>query len=66
MDWNQIERNWKEAQHKIKQKWNRLTEADLNAIKGERNRLEDRIHKRYGFSSDHIHKEVDDWLRWQG
>ena len=28
--------------------------------------LEDRIHMRYGFDADHIRKEVDDWLRWQG
>lgn len=66
MDWDQIERNWKEARHKIQQKWARLTESDLKAIKGQRDRLEDRIRERYGFDTDHIHKEVDDWLRWQG
>jgi uncharacterized protein YjbJ (UPF0337 family) len=38
MDWDQIERNWKQAQLKIQQKWVRLSEADLNAIKGRRDR----------------------------
>jgi uncharacterized protein YjbJ (UPF0337 family) len=66
MDWDQIERNWRQAQEKIKRKWVRLTEVDLNAIKGQRHRLEGRIHERYGFDADHIRKEVDDWLRWQG
>jgi uncharacterized protein YjbJ (UPF0337 family) len=66
MDWDQIERNWKQAQQKIRQKWVRLTDTDLNAIKAQRDRLEDRIHMRYGFDADHIRKEVDDWLRWQG
>jgi len=66
MDWDQIERNWKQAQQKIRQKWVRLTDTDLNAIKAQRDRLEDRIHRRYGFDADHIRKEVDDWLRWQG
>jgi uncharacterized protein YjbJ (UPF0337 family) len=66
MDWEQIERNWKQARQKIQQKWIRLSPQDLNAIKGRRDRLEDSIHKRYGFDPDHIRKEVDDWLRWQG
>ena len=66
MDWDQIERNWRQAQEKIKRKWVRLTEVDLNAIKGQRHRLEGRIRERYGFDADHIRKEVDDWLRWQG
>jgi uncharacterized protein YjbJ (UPF0337 family) len=50
----------------IKRKWAKLTEDDLNSIDGQRNRLEETIHKRYGFAPEHIRKEVDDWLRWQG
>jgi uncharacterized protein YjbJ (UPF0337 family) len=65
MDWHQIEKNWKEAKRKIKEKWGKLSEGDLDAIDGRRNRLEDRISKRYGFAEDHIRKEIDDWLRWQ-
>jgi uncharacterized protein YjbJ (UPF0337 family) len=65
MDWHQIEKNWKEAKRKIKEKWGNLSDDDLDAIAGRRNRLEDRISKRYGFAEDHIRKEIDDWLRWQ-
>jgi uncharacterized protein YjbJ (UPF0337 family) len=65
MDWHQIEQNWKEAKRKIKEKWGKLSDGDLDAIDGRRNRLEDRINKRYGFAEDHIRKEIDDWLRWQ-
>jgi uncharacterized protein YjbJ (UPF0337 family) len=66
MDWDHIERNWKQTKQRIKQKWVRLTDEDLKIIKGQRSRLEDRIHDRYGFAADHVRKEVDDWLRWQG
>lgn len=65
MDWNQIDKNWKQFKPKIKRKWRKLTADDLTNIGGQRDVLEDRIHKRYGFSTDHIRKEVDDWLRWQ-
>ena len=65
MDWDEIEENWKQAKGKIKEKWGKLTDGDLVAIEGRRSRLEDRIDKRYGFASDHVRKEIDDWLRWQ-
>jgi uncharacterized protein YjbJ (UPF0337 family) len=65
MDWQQIEENWKHVKQKIAEKWDKLTEGDLDAINGRRDRLEARISKRYGFAADHVHKEVDDWLRWQ-
>jgi uncharacterized protein YjbJ (UPF0337 family) len=66
MDWDEIERNWKRAKGTIKRKWIRLTDDDLKSINGQRERLEDIIHKRYGFAAEHVRKEVDDWLRWQG
>ena len=65
MDWHEIEENWKHAKLGIKAKWGKLTERDLEAIDGRRQRLEARLHKRYGFAPDHVHKEIDDWLRWQ-
>jgi uncharacterized protein YjbJ (UPF0337 family) len=63
MDWDQIERNWARAKGTIKRKWVKLTDNDLKSIEGRRERLEDIIHKRYGFAAEHVRKEVDDWLR---
>jgi len=65
MDWHQIEGNWRKVKRKIKEKWGKLSDDDLNAIDGQRDLLEDRILKRYGFAADHVRKEIDDWLRWQ-
>lgn len=65
MDWDRIEKNWQQVKQKIKEKWERLSNADLDAINGRRKRLEDKIHEHYGFASDHVRKEVDDWLQWQ-
>ena len=65
MDWDRIEKNWQQVKQKIKAKWERLSDADLDAINGRRERLEDKIHEHYGFASDHVRKEVDDWLQWQ-
>ena len=65
MDWNQAEARWKQARGKIKEKWVRLTDEDLEAVEGRRERLERKIQERYGFAADHVRKEIEDWVRWQ-
>jgi uncharacterized protein YjbJ (UPF0337 family) len=65
MDWTVIERMWTQAKGRIQSKWDKLTRDDLELIAGRRERLEAKIRHLYGFSPDHVRKEVDDWLRWQ-
>ena len=65
MDWDSIEGMWKQAKDKVKEKWDKLTDEDLDVIEGRRDRLEGKIQQRYGFAIDHVRKEVDDWVRWQ-
>jgi uncharacterized protein YjbJ (UPF0337 family) len=65
MDWNRLGRTWKRTKFGVQQKWTRLTDDDLEIINGRRDRLEFKILERYGFSPDHIRKEIDDWVRWQ-
>jgi uncharacterized protein YjbJ (UPF0337 family) len=65
MNWNHVEARWKQARRKAKEKWVRLTDQDLEIIQGRRERLERKIHERYGFAADHVHKEIEDWVRCQ-
>jgi len=65
MAWSSIEQNWKQFSRNVKQKWVKLSTEDLDAINGQRDRLEEMIQARYGFASDYVDKEIDDWLRWQ-
>ena len=48
MDWNRVEGNWKQVKGKIKEKWGKLTDDDLNVIDGKRDQLEGKIQERYG------------------
>jgi uncharacterized protein YjbJ (UPF0337 family) len=63
MDWNLVDARWKQARGKVRQKWVRLTEDDVKVIGGRRERLESKIHERYGFATNHIRKEIEDWIR---
>jgi uncharacterized protein YjbJ (UPF0337 family) len=65
MDWKHVERMWKQAKGKVQEKWGKLTDDDLDLIDGRRDRLECKIQQRYGFATDHVSKEIDDWVRWQ-
>jgi uncharacterized protein YjbJ (UPF0337 family) len=67
MDWNRVEGNWKQVKGKIKEKWGRLTDDDLDVINGRRDQLEGKIQERYGVAKDRVRKDVDDWYtaqRW--
>jgi uncharacterized protein YjbJ (UPF0337 family) len=65
MDQNRMKKSWDLFKGRVRKKWRRLTDEDLEAIAGRRDHLEGKIHERYGFAQEHIRKEVDDWSRWQ-
>jgi uncharacterized protein YjbJ (UPF0337 family) len=65
MDWNRVEGNWKQFKGKVKEKWGRLTDDDLDVIAGHRDQLEGKIQERYGVARDQIRKDVDDWYNAQ-
>jgi len=60
MNWNQIEGNWEQAKGKIQQQWGKLTNDDLDVIKGKRTELAGKM--RYGKAQDEAEREIDDWL----
>src|SRR5258707_249625 len=52
MDWNRVEGNWKQIKGRVKEKWGKLTDDDLNVINGRREQLEGKIQERYGLAKD--------------
>ena len=67
MDWNRIEENWKQVKGKVKEKWGKLTDDELDKMSGRRDQLEGKIQERYGIAKDQAKKDVDNWfnaLKW--
>jgi uncharacterized protein YjbJ (UPF0337 family) len=62
MNWDQIEGKWKQYKGHIRTKWGKLTDDDLEAIKGRREQLTGRIQELYGISREEAHKQVDEFL----
>ncbi len=53
---------WKQTEALIKKKWDKLTEGDLDAIKGDIQLLGAKVEERYGTDKDKLAKEVKDLL----
>jgi uncharacterized protein YjbJ (UPF0337 family) len=61
VSWDRLEGNWKQLSGKVKQKWAKLTDDDLDMIEGKTEELAGKIQERYGKSRDDARREVDEW-----
>jgi uncharacterized protein YjbJ (UPF0337 family) len=62
MNWDRVEGNWKQFTGKVKEKWGKLTEDDLQVINGQQDQLVGRIQERYGVAKDEAQKQVKNWV----
>ena len=65
MDWEQMQSNWKKVGGRLRARWGRLTDADLEAIAGRRDHLLDALRERYGLTELRAEAELGDWERHQ-
>lgn len=59
MNWDQIEGKWKQMVGRVKEKWGRLTDDDLQAIGGRREQLVGKIQERYGIAREEAERQVE-------
>lgn len=63
MNWDLVEGQWKELKGKIRAKWGKLTDDDLEAVAGKRDQLIGRLQQRYGVRRDAAEADVDAWIK---
>jgi len=61
MNRDTIEGDWNVMKGKIKEKWGKLTDDDLDQIEGRRDQLAGHIQKRYGLAKDAVDNEIKEW-----
>jgi uncharacterized protein YjbJ (UPF0337 family) len=61
MNTDQLKGNWKQLEGKVKAKWGKLTDDDLQVIEGKREELSGRIQERYGCAKEQAEKELADF-----
>lgn len=62
MNWEQIEGKWKQYSGRVREKWGKLTDSDLEVIHGKRDQLVGRIQERYGIAKEEAARQVDEYF----
>jgi len=61
MNWDRIEGNWVEFKGKVRERWGKLTDDDLDVIAGKREQLIGVLQQRYGYAKDSLERELRDF-----
>ncbi len=56
---DKVKGNWNEAKGKLKQKWGKLTDDDLDYAEGKEDEVLGKIQKRTGETKDSVKKFID-------
>jgi uncharacterized protein YjbJ (UPF0337 family) len=62
-NWDEIESNWKQLKGEAKQQWSKLTDEDVELVKGKYDELLGLIQKRYGHAREQAEREINDWAK---
>lgn len=63
MNHDRIEGNWKQFKGKLKERWGKLTDDDIDVISGKRDQLLGRIQERHGIAKEEASRQVDAFSR---
>ena len=65
MNWDRIEGNWTKFKGIAKQQWGKLTDDQLDLIKGKREHLAGQIQEAYGITKEEAGKQLSVWQKRQ-
>lgn len=61
MNWDQAKGQWNQLKGLVRKQWGKLTDADLDVIAGERERLVGKIQERYGIAKEEAERQIASW-----
>jgi uncharacterized protein YjbJ (UPF0337 family) len=63
MNWDQIEGNWKVYRGKVKERWGKLTDDDLDVIAGKYDQLVGHVQKKYGMVRKDAENQIKNFMK---
>ena len=63
MNQDTVKGNWKQLKGKVKERWGKLTDDDLDVIEGKSDQLAGVIQERYGIAREEAERQVKDFNR---
>lgn len=56
-----VEKDWTELRAKIKQRWNKLTDEDIESAKDQMEKITGKVQKTYGLAKKQARKDFEDF-----
>jgi uncharacterized protein YjbJ (UPF0337 family) len=63
MNIDRMQGSWKILEGRLRERWGKLTDDDLDIVRGRRDQLAGRIQRAYGLSQDEAEKQVKEFER---
>jgi uncharacterized protein YjbJ (UPF0337 family) len=63
MNWDRISGNWTQWKGRVRERWGKLTDDQLNVMDGRREQLSGQIQEAYGFTKDEAERQLNNWQR---
>lgn len=54
-----LEGKWEQLKGEVQKKWGKLTNDDIDVIKGDTKKLAGKLQERYGWSKEEAEKEIE-------
>jgi uncharacterized protein YjbJ (UPF0337 family) len=61
MNSDEMRGKWNQLKGSVKQQWAKLTDDDLTAIDGQRDKLVGKIQERYGIAREDAERQLNQW-----
>jgi uncharacterized protein YjbJ (UPF0337 family) len=62
-NWDHIAGNWTQWKGRVRERWGKLTDDQLDVVGGRREQLSGRIQEVYGVSKDEADRQLNNWQR---
>jgi uncharacterized protein YjbJ (UPF0337 family) len=63
MNEDTLKGQWLQVKGKVRERWGKLTNDDLDMVGGKAEQLIGKVQERYGIARDQAKREVDAWLK---
>ncbi|HAK61802.1 MAG TPA: CsbD family protein [Alphaproteobacteria bacterium] len=61
MNKDQVVGNWEQVKGTVRKQWGKLTDDQVDQIKGDRQKLAGQIQESYGIAKEEAQKQIDQW-----
>ena len=63
MSWDRISGNWTQWKGRVRERWGKLTDDQLDVVAGRRDQLSGHIQEAYGLGKDEAERQLRNWER---